>query len=250
MTWAGTACLPKNRDENMALVSPLEPTSDRSPLAAARLRRQLTLEDAAKQAKLTPEEVSWLETGRLYRFRSSESATLALLLYSTSLEIERREARKLAGLPVPPRPFDRNPLRRVVTLAAVLGIVVAIGAAVIVVPGSVSEHTRGTDGATAPKLPPAWKVAVDVLNGSGNIVYTRRVADRITALAYTVRSVRRADRFDYPQTAVYFEPGGAALAKRLADQLGVTTKPLPGGKNPRRLVVVVGPERAVSSGFD
>ena len=33
---------------------------------------------------------------------------------------------------------------------------------------------------------------------------------------------------------------------RLADQLEVAAKPLPGGKNPRRLVVVVGPERAVS----
>jgi transcriptional regulator with XRE-family HTH domain len=233
---------------DMAFVSPLEPTSDRSPLAAARLRRQLTLEDAAKQAKLTPEEVSWLETGRLYRFPSSESATLALLLYATSLEIERREARELAGLPVPPRPFDRNPLRRVTTLVAVLAVVVAIGVAFTVMPGAASEHVKGT-GATAAKLPPTWKVSVDVLNGSGNIVYTRRVADRVTALAYTVRSVRRADRFDYPETAVYFEPGGAALAKRLGDQLGVTTKPLPGGKNPRRLVVVVGPERAVSSGL-
>jgi transcriptional regulator with XRE-family HTH domain len=233
----------------MAFVSPLEPASDRSPLAAARLRRQLTLEDAAKQSKLTPEEVSWLETGRLYRFPSSESATLALLLYSTSLEIERREARELAGLPVPPRPFDRNPVRRVATLVAVLAVVVAIGAAFTVLPGAASEHAKGTSAATAAKLPPTWKVSVDVLNGSGNIVYTRRVADRVTALAYTVRSVRRADRFDYPETAVYFEPGGAALARRLGEQLGVTTKPLPGGKNPRRLVVVVGPERAVSSGL-
>ena len=232
----------------MAFVSPLEPTSDRSPLAAARLRRRLTLEDAAKQAKLTPEEVSWLETGRLYRFPSSESATLALLLYATSLEIDRREARELAGLPVPPRPFDRNPFRRVATLGAVVAVVVAIGAAFTVMPGAASERGN-SNSATAAKLPPAWQVSVDVLNGSGNIVYTRRIADRVTALAYTVRSVRRADRFDYPETAVYFEPGGAALAKRLGDQLGVTTKPLPGGKNPRRLVVVVGPERAVSSGL-
>jgi transcriptional regulator with XRE-family HTH domain len=233
----------------MAFVSPLEPTSDRSPLAAARLRRRLTLEDAAKHAKLTPAEVSWLETGRLYRFPSSESATLALLLYSTSLEIGRREARELAGLPVPPRPLDRNPLRRIATLAAVLAVVVAIGAAFTVIPGEASEHGKA-ERAAQPSLPPTWKVAVDVLNGSGNIVYTRRVADRITALAYTVRSVRRADRFDYPETAVYFEPGGGAVAERLADQLGVAAKPLPGGKNPRRLAVVVGPERAVASELD
>jgi transcriptional regulator with XRE-family HTH domain len=230
----------------MAFVAPLEPSSDRSPLAAARLRRQLTLEDAAKQAKLTPEEVSWLESGRLYRFPSSESATLALLLYATSLEIDRREARELAGLPVPPRPLDRNPARRIATLAAVLVLVVAIVAAFTVVPGAAPEQTVGDDAAQAKKLLPTWKVTVDVLNGSGNIRYTRRVADRITSLAYTVHSVRRADRFDYPETAVYFEPGGAALAERLANQLGVAAKPLPGGKNPRRLVVVVGAERAVS----
>jgi transcriptional regulator with XRE-family HTH domain len=232
----------------MAFVPPLEPSSDRSPLAGARLRRQLTLEEAAKQAKLTAEEVSWLETGRLYRFPSSESATLALLLYSTSLEIDRREARELAGLPVPPRPLDRNPVRRIATLAAALAVIVAIGAAFTVVPGASSHDAEG-GGAKLEKLPPTWKVSVDVLNGSGSIVYTRRVADRITSLAYTVRSVRRADRFDYPETAVYFEPGGARLAERLAKQLGVTVKPLPGGKNPRRLVVVVGPERAVNSGL-
>jgi LytR cell envelope-related transcriptional attenuator/Helix-turn-helix domain len=230
----------------MAFVSPLEPSSDRSPLAAARLRRQLTLEDAAKNAKLTPEEVSWLETGRLYRFPSSESATLALLFYATSLEIDRREARELAGLPVPPRPLDRNPVRRVAGLAAVLVLIAATAAAIVVVPGAARGGHGAVGSPATAGLPPAWKVSVDVLNGSGDIVYTRRVADRITALAYTVRSVRRADRFDYPETAVYFEPGGAALARRLASQLGVAAKPLPGGKNPRRLVVVVGPERAVS----
>jgi hypothetical protein len=230
----------------MPSVPPLEPSSDRSPLAAARLRRRLTLEDAAKQAKLTPDEVTWLETGRLYRFRSSESATLALLLYSTSLEIDRREALELAGLPVPMRPLDRNPGRRLASLAAVLALVVAIGAAFTVVPGATSDHSRRSSAPAPAKLPPTWKVSVDVLNGSGDIRYTRRIADRITALAYSVKSVRRADRFDYPETAVYFEPGGAALARRLAAQLRVTTKPLPGGRNPRRLVVVVGPERAVS----
>jgi hypothetical protein len=229
----------------MAFVQPLEPSSDRSPLAAARLRRQLTLEDAAKQAKLTPEEVAWLETGRLYRFPSSESATLALLLYATSLEIDRREARELAGLPVPPRPLDRNPFRRAAGLLAVVALVAALTTAFVVVPGSEPDSAVGDPQAAAAELPPTWKVTVDVLNGSGNIRYTRRVADRITALAYTVRSVRRADRFDYTETAVFFEPGGAALAERLADQLGVVAKPLPGGNNPRRLVVVVGPERVV-----
>jgi hypothetical protein len=106
-------------------------------------------------------------------------------------------------------------------------------------------------GAAAPpvadvRLPPPWQVSVDVLNGSGDIQYTRRVADRILALAYRVKRVTRATRFDYPETAVYYEPGGLALANRLARQLGVETRPLPGGKNARRLVVIVGPSRGLS----
>jgi hypothetical protein len=58
--------------------------------------------------------------------------------------------------------------------------------------------------------------------------------------------VSRATRFDYPETAVYYEPGGLALANRLARQLGVETRPLPGGMNARRLVVIVGPPRLAS----
>jgi hypothetical protein len=55
--------------------------------------------------------------------------------------------------------------------------------------------------------------------------------------------VTRADRFDYTQTAVYFHPGGERLAERLARELQVSARPLPGGGDPRRLVVVVGPAR-------
>ena len=71
--------------------------------------------------------------------------------------------------------------------------------------------------------------------------YTRSVASKIGALAYRIERVTRADRFDYTQTAVYFHPGGERLAERLAKQLGVQARPLPGGGNPSRLVVVVGP---------
>jgi hypothetical protein len=71
--------------------------------------------------------------------------------------------------------------------------------------------------------------------------YTRSVASRIGALAYRIERVTRADRFDYTQTAVYFHPGGERLAERLAKELEVQARPLPGGGNPSRLVVVVGP---------
>jgi hypothetical protein len=92
----------------------------------------------------------------------------------------------------------------------------------------------------AEELPPPWRVSVDVLNGSRDANHTRRVADRIGSLAYRVAPVRRADRFDYPETAVYYQPGGKAIASRLAHSLGTTIKPLPGGNDPRHLVVIVG----------
>jgi urease beta subunit len=52
--------------------------------------------------------------------------------------------------------------------------------------------------------------------------------------------VTKANRFDYSETAVYFEPGGEAYGRRLAEQLGVPARPLPGGNKPRRLVVIAG----------
>jgi len=92
-------------------------------------------------------------------------------------------------------------------------------------------------------LPPTWKISVDVLNGSGDITWTRQMASRVGALAYHVQHVGRADKFDYRRTAVYYEPGGDAVAIRLARQLGVVTKPLPGGADPHHVVVIVGPHR-------
>jgi hypothetical protein len=84
---------------------------------------------------------------------------------------------------------------------------------------------------------------VDVLNGAGDINWTRQVASRVQSLAYTVKRVGRADRFDYPRSAVYYAPGGRLVAVRLARQLGIVTIPLPGGSDAKRLVVIVGPPR-------
>jgi hypothetical protein len=214
-----------------------EPTA----LARARLQRQLTPEDAARRAGLTPDEVEWLEDGRLYRFRSSERATLALLLYATSLGIDRREARRLAGLPI--GPLSTNRRGRIAVAAGFAATTLAIILAVVVPP-------RLTDGSgsadvSARNLPPPWRISVEVLNGGGDITYTRRVADRIGSFAYQIKRVSRAGRFDYPETAVYFPPGGEKIGRRLANQLGVPARPLPGGKNARRLVVIVGPPRAL-----
>jgi hypothetical protein len=224
----------------MEAVPALQPLAGTPPLAAARIRRQLTVESAAKLARLTPDEVTWLEEGRLYRFPSSDSAMLALLLYSTGLGIGRREARRLAGLPLVPMPRRGRVRKLAGVMIGILVLAAAFGA--FMLPGLLQGAPEPATASEA-SLPPTWRIAVDVLNGGGDMNYTRSVASHIGALAYQIERVSRADRFDYPQTAVYFHPGGEQLAERLARQLRVSARPLPGGGNPKRLVVVVGPAR-------
>jgi transcriptional regulator with XRE-family HTH domain len=213
-------------------------------LAAARVERHLTVEQAARRAGLLPDEVTWLEEGRVYRFRSTDEALAAAVLYAAALGVSHGEARRLAGLPWSPFARAAYGRGRLLTLAAVGAALLALGLAVVV-PGRMDDRATAAPSAVEATLPAPWKISVDVLNGSGDIHHTRRVADRILALAYRVKRVARADRFDYPETAVYYEPGGVALAERLGRQLGVETRPLPGGKNARRLVVIVGPPRGL-----
>jgi hypothetical protein len=232
----------------MQLVHPapeqVEVVSDRSPLASARLHRKLTVEEVAKRAGLTPDQVEWLEQGRVYRFPSVDSAIEATLLIAAALDIDRREARRLAGLPVPPRPLGVNPTGRLVGVAALSAALMAL-VAFVLVPAFVGKPAPAIDPvvAQAATLPKPWKIQVDVLNGAGDINWTRQVGSQIQSLAYTVKKVGRADRFDYPLSAVYYSPGGRLIAVRLARQLGFVTRPLPGGSNPNRLVVIVGPQR-------
>jgi len=229
----------------MEAAHPLEPK--RSPLAQARLARQLPVRDVARRAGLTEDEVTWLEEARIYRFRTADDAMLALLLYATTLGIDRSEARKLAGLPVPVKPLQANARGRIAAVAAVAAALVALAAAVVL-PGRAADRARAAEAALAAqeaRLPPPWEVRVDVFNGNGDINWTRQVATRIGALGYQVTRVARADRFDYVRTAVYYQPRGRALASRLARHLGVDAKPLPGGATPRRLVVIVGPPRGL-----
>jgi hypothetical protein len=141
---------------------------------------------------------------------------------------------------LPPPAPARGRIRRLAVLAALLVAIAGLAAA-IAFTGPDESHRSAPRPYAA--LPPPWKVRVDVLNGSGDINWTRRVASRIGALGYRLGRVARASRFDYRSTAVYYEPGGQALAIRLARVLGTVTTPLPGGSNPRRLVVIVGPHR-------
>lgn len=226
----------------------LEVVRDRSAahsaLAGARLQRRLTVEEAARRAGLTADQVEWLEEGRVYRFPSSEHALEATLLLATAYELDHREARDRVGLPVPPRPLGINPAGRLVGVAALSAALMALLAFVLVpvVTGGAAPPVDPVV-AQAASLPKPWQIRVEVLNGAGDITWTRQVASNIQSLAYTVKTVRRADRFDYPSSAVYYSPGGRLVAVRLARQIGVATKPLPGGSDPNRLVVIVGPKR-------
>jgi transcriptional regulator with XRE-family HTH domain len=213
-----------------------------SALAALRLQRKLTVEQAAKRASLWPDQVEWLEEGRLYRFPSSEAAVLALLRYATSLDVDHREALSLSGLPAgpaPPKPFGRW-----IAIGVSVFLVAALTAALAFAVGR--SGAKSSNAAT--QLLPPWRMTVDVLNGGGDINFTKQLASRIGSFGYRIERVGRAGRFGYRQTVVYFEPGGEAFARRLADQLGCgSVAPLPGGKNPRRLVVIAGPPSAACS---
>ena len=223
---------------HMALAPQPDRSPDQSALARARLQRQLTIEEAARRAGLSTDQVEWLEDGRVYRFPSTDDALVAALLYASALGIVHREARALAGVPVTPI-VGGSSRGRLIGAAALVAALAALAGVFSL------QHGDGPRGgkASAVPLPPAWKISVDVLNGSGDITWTRQMASRIGALAYHVEHVGRADKFNYSRTAVYYEPGGEAVAIRMARQLGVVTKPLPGGADPHHVVVIVGPHR-------
>jgi transcriptional regulator with XRE-family HTH domain len=223
----------------MELVEPLEPNGEESALARARLHRRLTVEETAKRSGLSVEEVRWLEDARVYRFARPDDALAATLLYASALGIDNREARELAGMPLPTGPVERDPRPRLVAIGGVI-LALAVFTILLVVPRSGGKHQTAAAGAI---LPAPWRVPVTVLNGSGDINYTRQVASHVGGFGYTIKKVSRAASFGYPQTAVYFPPNCEDVALRLAKQLGVATKPLPGGSGPCQLFVIVGPAR-------
>jgi transcriptional regulator with XRE-family HTH domain len=225
----------------MQVLSPLETLVEPSPLQEARVERGLSVKQLSVRSGLRVEQIEWLEEGRLYRFPSQNAGMLAAVVYATALGVDRSEARRLAGLPAHGNPFRVNPVARLLVTAALAALLSAV-LVMVLMPGR-SEHVRTVVAAADPTLPAPWKISVTVLNGSGDINYTRRVASRIGSMGYLIAKVARADRFDYPRTAVYFEPGSDKIAVRLARQLGVATQTLPPGNHPRELVVIVGPPR-------
>ncbi len=84
---------------------------------------------------------------------------------------------------------------------------------------------------------------MDVYNGTRRGNAASSVANEIAGLAYGIGEVKNADRRNYSKTRVYYPPGGEAVARRLADELGAGVAALPGGDDPHRLVVIVGASR-------
>ncbi len=218
-----------------------ETGSEPSPLAAARIRRRMTVEEAAAKARLPLDDVRALEEGRIYRFPSVDDALAAALVYAHALGIGEREARRLAGL----SEGRRSPSLRRVT--AGLAFVLAAGALAwfVVLPEQAPEG-RDAGAARAHVLPPPWQVRVDVFNGTRRPNAATRLANEIGGpLAYRIGTVENAERLDYVETRVYYPRGSEELARRLADELGVETAALPGASGtPNRLIVIVGEDRA------
>jgi transcriptional regulator with XRE-family HTH domain len=218
-----------------------------SPLVAARLRRRLTLEEAAARAHLEVDAVRSLEESRTYRFPSTTDAIAAAVVYASALGITEREARELAGLPME-SVAERWSLRR---WAIVLGFVTVVAAFIVFVlrpqvfpaapPVPPTAPAAAAD--AAPPLPERWEVQVDVYNGTRQGNAAASLANEVAGLAYVIGEVRNADRRNYAETRVYYPPGAETIAQRLADELGVGTTALPGGDDPNRLVVIVGQTR-------
>jgi hypothetical protein len=219
-----------------------------SPLVTARLRRRLTLEEAAELTSLELDDIKSLEESRTYRFPTTTDAIAAAVVYASALGITEREARELAGLPVESL-VERWSLRR---WAIVMGFIAVVAAFMVFVlrPQVFPTDTppappapAAEPAAAAPPLPERWEIQVDVYNGTRRGNAAAGLANEIAGLAYGIGEVRNADRRNYSETRVYYPPGGEAVAERLADELGVGIRALPGGGDPNRLVVIAGAAR-------
>jgi hypothetical protein len=214
-----------------------------SPFGAARLSRRLTLEQAAARANMDVDAVKSLEDNCVYRFGSNAEALAAALVYAASLRITEREARKLAGLPAPAR-IDPWSLRRTSAVLAFLltctALIWFVASPKLLPAAEAQAAPPAAVEPSAPLLPERWEIQVDVYNGTAVGNAAAGYANRIAGLAYHIGDVEDAKKQNYERTLVYYPPGAADIAERLAAELGVGAAALPGGDNPRRLVVIVG----------
>jgi hypothetical protein len=219
----------------------LEQDAGPSPLESARVKRGLTREEAAARSALGVDEITWLEEGRLYRFRSAHQAVAAAATYAAALGVAHHEALELSGRPVPPLARATRRYRIIVGGGIAALVLLLVGA--LAIGSKVTGRGGETGGVAAAKLPPTQSIKVDVYNGAGDMQFTNTVADRVTALGYSLRHTRRVPggQFSYRETAVYYPPGASAIGARLAKSLCVDSRPLPHGKDKHRLVVIAGP---------
>jgi transcriptional regulator with XRE-family HTH domain len=228
----------------LELAHPLDAVPQPSPLREAREKRDLTLRAVALRSGLTEQEIEWLEDGRIYRFPSQSAAILAAVVYASSIGIDKAEARRLAGLPVT-RSMTVNAKARLVAVVAAAALLSAL-AVMVVAPDLQLTRTQTVEAIPNANLPAPWQLQINVENGSGDISWTRELASRIGAMGYTIAHVGRADRFDYPQTTVYYGPGGKDVGLRLSRQLGVPMQEAP-SLTAKQLLVVVGPKTVAAS---
>jgi len=216
-----------------------------SPLGAARLRRRLTVEEAAARAGMGVDEVKSLEENRMYRFGSSANALAAALVYATALGISQREAREMAGLPIASGFLRTSRRRRAAALTMFVLTCLLLGwfVALPQLASSGESPSAVTPHAQAESLPPHWEIEVDVYNGTRLGNAAAGLANQVAGLAYRIGTVQDARRKDYFETLVYYPPGAEEIARRLARELGIGVTALPGGDDPRRLVVIVGRKR-------
>ena len=225
----------------LKVVPPPAEAAEGSPLGSARIRRRLTVEEVAARSGLPLEDVKSLEEGRIYRFPSVHRALAATLLYAAAIGVTEREARQLVGFPPGRRPF----LRRWLAIAAFAAAVASLAWFVALPELREREQRSGSTPVVQAALPPPWEIRVDVFNGTETPNAATLMANEIGGpLAYRIGTVENADRLDYVQTRVYYPPGSSEIAKRLADALDVEMTGLPTGKDPNRLVVIVGRDRA------
>ena len=179
----------------------MEAHAAHSPLVAARLRRRLTIEEAAARASLDIDAVKSLEESRTYVFPSTADAIAAAVVYASSLGITEREARELAGLPV-----ESN--RRALVAqrwALVLSFTVALTALMIFVlrPPFFPDGPRPPRPRRPRRRPPCCRAAPRALGDQSTSTRDEgrqrrfRHGQRARGARYRIGTVKNADRRTY-----------------------------------------------------